>query len=609
MIHKIIGYGSKGSKGVMDYMLKEEDKKTPRAGATILRGDIETQAKLIDSLVGQFKQQYLTGVFSFEEHPDQVSDEQKQELMDGAEETIRAGLETDRVSIIWIEHTDKGRLELNYIVACVDLKHGRAFQPYLHHQDQERFNAFKDIQNIKHGYTDPNDPVKAQNLAQSNNLPKDVAELKEVITEHIEGLVSEGLVNSRDDVKQVLNDLGFELSRETNNSISVKRPDGGRNLKFTTAKNGGLYDINFRPDQTSEAEITRASERYRASATDRLAAAQEVYARELERKREYHQKRHSRPKREQRAVTRAINPTFSRYTPYSGRYALTVPNPFTHTLRKRSERNKRDDRELYKPYSKTNREQREQDKSGHKIGHGKMGYHRSDNFIHGIRSRDFTRVKNDQQTHHLQVLSRQQNRSDLHAAPKGLKHEQTVIRQDRASIDSTTGHDTATAINARREGREYSSLAELARTANNNADRALGTLANITRELEEHDQRAEKSVQWVDNSTQRATRVNGQLNERVDSTLQRSNSAYRASERVSEYDSTRKQSIERYRAVRERIRRLSKFTAENDKQAEDLGRTATATAKVAATIEIAREKEQKQQQEASRSYSPRRRMR
>jgi len=129
MLHKIIGHGNYGSRGVMDYMLKEKDKKTPRKGVTILRGDVETQAKLIDSLVPKFKQQYVTGVFSFEEAPDQITEAQKNEIMDGAEQTILAGLDPNRVSITWIEHTDKGRLELNYIVACVDLGDGRFFKP------------------------------------------------------------------------------------------------------------------------------------------------------------------------------------------------------------------------------------------------------------------------------------------------------------------------------------------------------------------------------------------------------------------------------------------------------------------------------------------------
>lgn len=81
--------------------------------------------------------------------------------MDGFEETIRAGLDVDRVSVSWIEHRDKGRLELNFVFANVDLEHGRAFQPYVHNVDKRRVNAWKDMQNIQYGFTDPNDPAKS----------------------------------------------------------------------------------------------------------------------------------------------------------------------------------------------------------------------------------------------------------------------------------------------------------------------------------------------------------------------------------------------------------------------------------------------------------------
>ena len=55
MIVKFFTNGTGGSKGVFDYLLK--DKEQPdgkRLGAEVLRGDIDNQALLIDSL--DFKQ-------------------------------------------------------------------------------------------------------------------------------------------------------------------------------------------------------------------------------------------------------------------------------------------------------------------------------------------------------------------------------------------------------------------------------------------------------------------------------------------------------------------------------------------------------------------------
>ena len=52
MLNKIFKHGSGGASGVMDYMLKDpDDPRLAREGATVLRGDVEIQAQLIDSLV------------------------------------------------------------------------------------------------------------------------------------------------------------------------------------------------------------------------------------------------------------------------------------------------------------------------------------------------------------------------------------------------------------------------------------------------------------------------------------------------------------------------------------------------------------------------------
>ena len=171
MIVKFFTNGTGGSKGVFDYLLK--DKEQPdgkRLGAEVLRGDIDNQALLIDSL--DFKQKYTSGCLSFTESADEVTTAQKNALMDGFEETIRAGLDVDRVAVSWIEHRDKGRLELNFVFANVDLKHGRAFQPYVHNVDKRRVNAWKDMQNIEYGFTDPNDPANKRLMAQRDNLPR-----------------------------------------------------------------------------------------------------------------------------------------------------------------------------------------------------------------------------------------------------------------------------------------------------------------------------------------------------------------------------------------------------------------------------------------------------
>lgn len=602
MIVKFFTRGTGSASGVFNYLLK--DSKEPdgqRKDAELLRGDVVNQSLLIDSL--DFKQKYTSGVLSFSESPDQVTQEQKEQLMNGFEETIRAGLDSDRISVAWVEHRDKGRLELNFVFANVDLKHGRAFQPYVHSQDKKRVNAWKDMANIEHGFKDPNDPLNKRLMAQRDNLPREVKQAREAITEGLTALVAEGVIKSRDDVVQSLKDGGFEIARETDRAISIKNPNGKRNIRLT----GGLYERDFKFSREVQAEVRQDSREYRQRAEQRYADAQRLYDSEIERKREYHQVRHGRPQRQQRGIAKAVNPAFARYTAVNRRYILTVPNPYTTKPPKRNRRDRADDRELYSTYSERDREQREPNQPSNPIRLEQVDDSRSDSFTHYIHRRGNNWSSDNEQsnrTTHLQVLS-QQVRSDLYATDKGLKqHEQTVTRQDRQGTDSTARHDRATENNVRRQGQGYSSLEELIAEIDSNADRGTGTLADTTRELEEHNQRAEKGVQWLGRSEKNIFRINEQLSERHNRTLQRSNSAYKAIKELSEYDSTRKQSIERYRAVRGQIEQVSKFTEQNNKQSAVTERTATA---VRETVESMKLEQQKQQQEArvSRSYSPR----
>lgn len=214
MIVKFFRHGTGGGSAVFDYLLGKDG---DRPDAEILRGDVDQQKLLIDSL--EFKRQYTSGCLSFEEAPDHLTIKQKNEIMDGFEQTITAGLTADRISFSWVEHRDKGRLELNFVIANVDLEHGRLFQPYIHSQDKTRVNAWKGLQNIKYDLSDPNDPARKRLMAQRDNLPRATKEAREAITEGLKNLVAEGLITNRNDVIETLQDAGFEIARQTESPL------------------------------------------------------------------------------------------------------------------------------------------------------------------------------------------------------------------------------------------------------------------------------------------------------------------------------------------------------------------------------------------------------
>jgi len=567
---------------VFDYLLK--DKEQPdgkRLGAEVLRGDIDNQALLIDSL--DFKQKYTSGCLSFTETADEVTAEQKNALMDGFEETLRAGLDVDRVSVSWIEHRDKGRLELNFVFADVDLEHGRAFQPYIHYQDKRRVNAWKDIQNIEYGFTDPNDPANKRLMAQRDNLPRDIKDARQAITDGLKALVVEGVIANRDDVIQALTDGGFEIARETDKAISIKNPDptAKRNIRLT----GGLYERGFKFSREVQSEITTASEDYRAGSRERYDAAKQLYDSEIRRKQDYHQARHGQPRHEQRAVAHDVSNASNRYV-YSPRHLYErSPSPYRRPFKPVRKRHKEDDRRLHRSHSGLDRAARRPDSAGHQIRNEKMG-----------DSSWFERTRNaDIRFNHRGIAVQQVLQADLyhstiaattadtaaHRLRAEVSHGQETTRASTKSPTSTAGHHQTPradarrpraihAANARQERPRYSGIDSLIEHIGTDEDARVRTLTDVVQAVSNFNDGANERVQWMGGISERARNNAIIIDKRVIGFRERTNAARTAVEDVSEYDSTARLSRERYDAARERYRevgerieRISERTEQN----------------------------------------------
>ena len=576
MIVKFFTRGTGGSKGVFDYLLK--DKEQPdgkRLDAEVLRGDIDNQALLIDSL--DFKQKYTSGCLSFTETADEVTTAQKNALMDGFEQTIRAGLEVDRVAVSWIEHRDKGRLELNFVFANVDLEHGRAFQPYVHNVDKRRVNAWKDMQNIEHGFTDPNDPANKRLMAQRDNLPREVKDARKAITDGLQALVIEGVITNRDDVIQALTTGGFEIARETDKAISIKNPAGKRNIRLT----GGLYERDFNFSSEIQNTVREASKDYRAGSRERYNAAEQLYDSEIARKRDYHQARHDKPRHEQRAITADVNKASNRYeySPYN--VFEQRPSPFNPKFKPARSTDRDDDRELYAAHRRADRAARGQDSEGHQVRNEKMGDHHQFRRIHNTTIGHTHRSMGDQ--HFLRADPAYATTEDAaaHQLWTEITHGQETTRAGAASSTSTAGHDQTPRADARRpkavrtaadteERSRYSRIDRLIEQIGTDEDARARTLTDVVQAVAKFNDRTNKRVQWMGGISERARNNASIIDKRVTSFRERTNSTRRAVEDVSEHDSTARLPRERYDAIRERysevgrrIERASEHTGQN----------------------------------------------
>lgn len=301
MIVKFFNRGKGSGSGPLNYLLLTKGK--PREGAKVLYGDPKLTEQLINAT--PYKQKYKSGVLSFTEDATQFSDEQKKDIMQRFEDTLFTGLEPDQYDILWVEHSDKaGRLELNFIIPCQELRSGKSLQPFYAQADLTRVNAFKNIINKEYELTDPNEPERKRLInPYINNAPRptpydvkkkedktveetsDTHAIKADIDRQLLDSLKEGSLNDRGSVMYFLEGLGFKIERAVKKSISISRPDMKRNIRLK----GAIYEEGFQGLSQRPHIIKSMQEDYERLSDSRGNRDLMTWKKGMEIKKEYHQ--------------------------------------------------------------------------------------------------------------------------------------------------------------------------------------------------------------------------------------------------------------------------------------------------------------------------------
>lgn len=284
MIVKFTPRGTGRGSGPVGYLLGRD---RDREGAELLRGDPDQTEALIDA--SNYAKRYTSGVLSFQE-PD-LDAATKATIMETFEQALLPGLDADQYDCLWVEHRDKGRLELNFVVPNVELTSGRRLQPYYDKADRPRIDAWKTLTNDTYGLHDPNDPANQRALTYPANLPRDRVQAQRKLTDGLLQLAERGEITNRKGVVAALEGAGFDVTRQTKTSLSIADPSGGKPLRLR----GKLYERDFQNGDGLRAEIERASREYRAGRQERVKEARTRLAVGIERKREDNQRRYPRP--------------------------------------------------------------------------------------------------------------------------------------------------------------------------------------------------------------------------------------------------------------------------------------------------------------------------
>ena len=283
MIIKFHNRGVGRGSGPVGYLLGRDGN---REGATLDRGSPAVIEALIDS--SPYAKKYTSGVLSFAEAD--LPRANKDKLMSDFEKALLPGLEGNQYAVLWVEHRDKGRLELNFVVPNIELQSGKRLQPYFHKADNPRLDAWRTVVNGELKLHDPDDPLNRQAVITPKDLPRGHKEAAQAITDGLLRMAGAGEIQSRDDVRKALQGAGFSVVRETKNSLSIADPDGGRNIRLK----GVLYEQDFRHGEGLRAELEAAGQRYREASERRVHEARESYLRGVEIKRGENERRYCR---------------------------------------------------------------------------------------------------------------------------------------------------------------------------------------------------------------------------------------------------------------------------------------------------------------------------
>lgn len=188
---------------------------------------------------------YFSGCLSFKEEPRHFSEQDKYGIMNEfmcaimSHEDIRA-----RVNWTWIEHTDKGRLELNFVVNT------RFLEPIGHIKQYNFFcknhfqtiDAFQDFIDAKYHCaswktTKPNLHRHHLNAKQSKTFNHEILQymVENIIMDHSE-------LKTRSDLVTHLKLVGFNVSREVRGSISVLPEHSSKPIRLSIAHDVSLDD-------------------------------------------------------------------------------------------------------------------------------------------------------------------------------------------------------------------------------------------------------------------------------------------------------------------------------------------------------------------------------
>ncbi len=263
----------------------------------VLRGDPSRTEALIDASRHQWT--YRAGVISFAAE-DAPGEAQQAEVMDAFEQLAFAGLDGEQYDMLWVRHCHEDRVELHFCTPRLELTTGRSLN-IAPPGYQDAFDSLRDLMNQRHGWADPMELERAQEVRDTIEAPTR-AQGRDELHAWILDQVSIGLITDRTSMLDALADAGFDLPRVGKAYLTAQDPETGECWRLK----GEIFHEDWQADP-AEREIERGAGRHTPGLRrlDGIPAGelQDRFDSHCERRATYHRERYTPlPEREQTLV-------------------------------------------------------------------------------------------------------------------------------------------------------------------------------------------------------------------------------------------------------------------------------------------------------------------
>ena len=263
----------------------------------VLRGNPERTKDLIDA--SRNKWTYRAGVISFARE-DAPSEEQQAEVMDAFERLAFAGLDPEQYDMLWVRHSHEDRVELHFCTPRLELTTGNSLN-IAPPGYQTVYDSLRDLMNQRHGWADPMELERAQEVRDTIEAPTR-AQGRDELHAWILDQISMGLIDDRASMIDALADAGFDLPRVGKAYLTAQDPETGERWRLK----GEIFHEDWQADPAErEIECGAGHDTPGLRRLDGIPAGelQERFDRHCERRATYHRERYAPlPEREQKLV-------------------------------------------------------------------------------------------------------------------------------------------------------------------------------------------------------------------------------------------------------------------------------------------------------------------